>query len=825
MMKKSRLNRVLSAALAGILLCSTAAYAGEPESMKAENAAAWQGISDEDELNKDKSDKDRSDKDELDKSSQDEGGAVEDYPGNMTAEDSTPAEDGQVPTPEKGEPASGEDGESDKTAGEPDGGEADESEEEQKLENQKESQGSQNGESSLVQPDAGTEKLLNEYEHWLTAARTGALSYSEELKKFPESYQSRLAELHKLHPEWVFVAVDTGLKWRDVVAAETTQNRSLIPVNSGSLLLSKASSDYNASKGTYIPKDGVSWVTASRPAVAYYLDPRNFLTEDYVYMFEALDYNEACHTVEGVEEILKGTDLAKKKVTYTNTKGKKVSLNKTYAQLIYAAGADNNVSPLFLASKIRQETGASLSNGSISGNFSYGGGSYRGYYNFYNIGAFSTSTGSAVANGLSYAKGGKTYGRPWNSPVKSIDGGAQFLAQAYIARGQNTIYFEKFNTVTAPYYQNQYMQNVTAAASESWSTYNSYNNMGIADNPYVFYIPVYKDMPPSGNKLTIKKSTKKGKTTGAVKLRKGPSTGYGSLVTIPKGATVTVSDGVHTDEDATVAMQLANPYWIKVKYQSKTGYISASYLKMNSGMTVPVKGTMQLSVSGAASGEQLYYETSNPAVATVDSIGRVKGIKKGTCMVYAVSGSGKTTDVIGIKVGASSVAPPAVPEPEPTVLTAPEMKSAVGFSTYIKAAWNKVSSADGYYLYRKTAEEKWTKIATLKGADKLSFKDKTAKKGITYYYTVKAYRGSEKSAYAKKSVKGKRVQLKSYKVKTALNYRSGAGTSYAQKGVLKKGTRVKIVKGWSKKADGYTWYKMSKGTKYYYIVSRYLKKK
>lgn len=801
-MKYGKLNRVLSIVLTCVLLSSTVAYASEPENMQAGDMTEQQSTFDENQ------------------------GEV------IAGEDDKQQGDGQAQISDGGIQKSGEEEqgaekgiESEKAADVQEDGESDIlPEAEQKQESRKEAKESQKEGTEAAQPDEGTEKLLKEYEHWLTAARAAAPSYSSELKKFPESYQSHLEELHKTHPEWLFIAVNTGLKWKDVVAAETTQNRSLLPVSSGSLLLSKASSDYNAAQGIYIPKDGVSWVTASRPAVAYYLDPRNFLTEDYIFMFEALDYDKTCHSVEGVEEVLKGTDLANKKVTYTDTKGKKVSLTKTYGQLIYAAGADNNVSPLFLASKIRQETGASLSNGSISGNFSYGGVSYRGYYNFYNIGAFSTSTGSAVANGLSYARSGKSYGRPWNSPVKSIDGGAQFLAQAYIARGQNTIYFEKFNTVTAPYYQNQYMQNVTAAASESWSTCNSYKNMGIADNPYVFYIPVYEDMPSPDNKITIKKSVKKGKTTGAVMLRKGPSTGYESLVTIPKGAAVTVDGGVYTDKKATVAMQLANPYWIKVTYKSKTGYISASYLKMNASMTIPVKGKKQLSVSGIGSGEKIYYETSNPAVATVDSSGKVKGVRKGTCMIYAVSGTGRTLDVTGIKVGSVSTTPTLPSDPDPFVLAAPKMRSAVGFSTYIKAAWNKVPSSDGYYVYRKTAGEKWTKIAAIKGADKLSWKDKTAKKGTTYYYTVKAYRDSEKSAYAEKSVKGKRVQLKSYKVKTALNYRSGAGTSYAQKGILEKGNRVKIVKGWSKKADGYTWYKLCKGGKYYYVVSRYLKK-
>ena len=274
------------------------------------------------------------------------------------------------------------------------------------------------------QPDDRTRSLVEEYGMWLRQIRAQSVgSYSSELAKFPASYQTYLKKLHEKHPNWIFVAVDRSLNWDDIVTAESVSgtssgmNRSLLPKTSNGLLLSKASTDYNVSKNTYIPKDGSTWVSASKPAVAYYTDPRNFLTDNYIYMFEALNYDSNYHRVEGVRNVLSGTDLyGNKQISYTTTDGKTAALkNMTYEQAIFAAGAKNKVSPLFLAAKIRQETGAKLSSGSISGNFSYGGKSYRGYYNYYNIGAYSTSTGSAVANGLVYAQGGKdkqkTYGR------------------------------------------------------------------------------------------------------------------------------------------------------------------------------------------------------------------------------------------------------------------------------------------------------------------------------------------------------------------------------------------------------------------------------
>ena len=63
-----------------------------------------------------------------------------------------------------------------------------------------------------------------------------------------------------------------------------------------------------------------------------------------------------------------------------------------------------------------------------------------------------------------------------------------------------------------------------------------------------------------------------------------------------------------------------------------------------------------------------------------------------------------------------------------------------------------------------------------------------------------------------------------YTTTVKATYRSGAGTKYAVKGTLAKGSAVQIVKGWSKKANGYTWYKLRIKNSYYYIASSNLKK-
>lgn len=673
--------------------------------------------------------------------------------------------------------------------------------------------------------DERTQKLYEEYQQWLSQINTYAVgTYEDELAKFPASYQTYLKQLHKKHTNWVFVAVNSSLNWNDIVKGESVSgsssetNQSLLPNGCYTLLLSKASTDYSVSKGDYIAKDGSTWVSASKPAVAYYVDPRNFLTDNYIFMFEALNYNSSYHKIQGVKNVLEGTDLYNKKISYINTSGKTVDIDMTYDEAIFAAGGKNEISPLFLAAKIRQETGAKLSNGSISGNYSYNGKSYRGYYNFYNIGAYSSSQGSAIANGLYYAQGGKnnskTYGRPWTSPVLAIDGGAEFLAKSYIAKGQNTVYYQRFNTAVSPYYQHQYMQNLTAAASEAKTTYNSYKSMGILEDSYVFYIPVYKKMPSQDNTISIKKTVTTAKTTTDVTLRKGTSSSTTSLGTVPKGKTVTVSGAVYTDMSVSVSNQEKNPYWYKVTYGTKSGYISARYIDMKTDSKVQVGGTKQLDITCSESGEKIYYETSNPAIAKVSSSGKITGVKSGNCDIFAVTSSGKKMDAIGITVTTPSIS-----------LSQPKLTSASNSKSGVVIKWEKVSGAKGYYIYRKTPGGSWKNIKKLSSGSTVKYTDKTMKAGKKYVYTVRAYSGSKKSSYDKTGLTIRRlrtpelnsaksvstgIKVSWEKVKSTVSYeifRKVEGGKYSKIAEVKGGSTL-----------SYTDKSAEKGMTYYYTV-------
>ena len=82
-----------------------------------------------------------------------------------------------------------------------------------------------------------------------------------------------------------------------------------------------------------------------------------------------------------------------------------------------------------------------------------------------------------------------------------------------------------------------------------------------------------------------------------------------------------------------------------------------------------------------------------------------------------------------------------------TFISAPKPASVKSSKSGVTFKWNKVSGVSGYYVYRKTGSGSYKKIATVKGYKKVSYLDKTAKKGKTYTYMVKAYYGSTTSDY------------------------------------------------------------------------------
>ena len=81
---------------------------------------------------------------------------------------------------------------------------------------------------------------------------------------------------------------------------------------------------------------------------------------------------------------------------------------------------------------------------------------------------------------------------------------------------------------------------------------------------------------------------------------------------------------------------------------------------------------------------------------------------------------------------------------------------AINYKT-VQISWSSVDNADGYMVYRRTADSGWKKIASR--VTDISYKDQKAVTGRVYYYTVRAYSytwgGKTVSSYDKDGVIGK----------------------------------------------------------------------
>ncbi len=291
---------------------------------------------------------------------------------------------------------------------------------------------------------------------------------------FPESYKPGLRVLHASHPKWVFKSVKTGYSWSSALSKESVIGRNLVSPSSPKSYRSTASGSYNSRTGAWTRFDG-SWYAANSKVIAYYMDPRNFLTENGIYQFMTHKYDSGSQNANTVKAVIKGSFMAGK-----NPGGGYSS----YQSLINAAGKNTGVNPNVLAAMIIQEqgwSGSSLCLGNYSG--------YKGYYNFFNIGAYTSGSMSAVQRGLWYAKR-----QGWNTQYKSIKGGAKFYADSYVKAKQDSYYTKKFNVKNgaSKVGTHQYMTNVAAAASEGSLVKRAYSG---SDYPVVFELPVYNSMP------------------------------------------------------------------------------------------------------------------------------------------------------------------------------------------------------------------------------------------------------------------------------------------------------------------------------------------
>lgn len=210
-------------------------------------------------------------------------------------------------------------------------------------------------------------------------------------QEFPESYKQALRALHEKHPNWTFTAMKTNAIFSDAVSIE--KGVSSIQGNNQYYELVTPNNCWGTYKNGYCQTES-GWYIANDATVAYYLDPRNFLTETYILQFESLESSDN-YTEQVVQNILNNTFMADLSILD----------NQKYSSIFIEAGKIANVSAVYLASLAIQESGRTLASNTNGAAFEYEGVNYSGLYNFFNIGAYSSASNPSKA-GLVYASGG-----------------------------------------------------------------------------------------------------------------------------------------------------------------------------------------------------------------------------------------------------------------------------------------------------------------------------------------------------------------------------------------------------------------------------------
>ena len=280
-----------------------------------------------------------------------------------------------------------------------------------------------------------------------------------------------LLKLKEEHSNWNFKILYTDIEWNEVIANEYVGHgsspRNLVPANNANY------------EGEWICKacgnnklyDSGKWHCASEAAIAYMMDPRNSINYSDIFQFMELTYSEC--NIDTIKTMVANTFLN----------------NDSYINAIVEAAQKYNVNPYYIVARILQEQG--ISGSTLSSGKGYNG-QYVGVYNVFNIGASGNGKENVILNGLKKAES-----KGWTTLESSIIGGTEIIAQSYIAKGQNTLYLQKFDVDNSDgnLYWHQYMQNILAAQSEGETLRETFENVGSVNNGYTFLIPLYKNMP------------------------------------------------------------------------------------------------------------------------------------------------------------------------------------------------------------------------------------------------------------------------------------------------------------------------------------------
>lgn len=292
--------------------------------------------------------------------------------------------------------------------------------------------------------------------------------------------------------------------------------------------------------------DHLGKVLATRAELEFYTNPLNFPsgTPEF-FQFLVLSRTAGLNANEINQKVLnsKAGSLAGQAQAFINA-GKKFNINEAYliAHALHETG--NGSSELAIGIPVDKYGNVTRNS---KGEIAKTSETKHYVYNMYGYGAYNHCP---IDCGAKYA-----FEQGWFTIEDSIIGGAQSIVN-YIKRGQDTLYKMKWNPENPGY--PQYATHIQWATAQTKRLYDIYKLL--TNYTAIFDVPEFDNMPDYKNTFgTV--------TASSLNFRNGPGTTYSSIGSIQKGTKIQLIGSDPTG-------------WYKVKYDGKTGWVSAAYVTL-----------------------------------------------------------------------------------------------------------------------------------------------------------------------------------------------------------------------------------------------------
>ncbi|WP_234987489.1 SH3 domain-containing protein [Halolactibacillus halophilus] len=305
---------------------------------------------------------------------------------------------------------------------------------------------------------------------------------------------------------------------------------------------------------TRTPKaNGSGTILAFKPLVEYYANPSNF-RENEVGFYQFLDLSSPA-------------GLNANEVNTSILNSGTGSLANTASAFI-EAGNRYGINEAYLIAHALHETGNGASQ--LAQGVEVNG---RTVYNMYGISAYDSS---AVISGSQHA-----YNEKWFTPEAAIIGGAKFVAQNYIHKGQDTLYKMRWNPANPGVHQ--YATHVAWAQIPTQRISRIYDSL----QSYVqtFDIPKFDKQPGyQGAEAPANTVETSNYPEGAEGLTTGSNVRFRSEASTASSQTI-----IGTIKDVGTKLEIIstnNQGWYQARYNGKTGWISEDFVKLSNVIQV-----------------------------------------------------------------------------------------------------------------------------------------------------------------------------------------------------------------------------------------------